>query len=89
MNRPRCRSCGRPIFWARTTDGSLMPVDPDPAVHGNVAKTGQHSRTKAGTVVPVVRVVDSATPELPGIDRPERWVAHFATCPHADEWRRR
>lgn len=85
-----CRSCGAPVEWVRTSpEGKVMPLDPAPRDDGNLVRTGARSSTRMGTDVDVVRYVDTDTPALPGIDPPDRYVSHFATCPHADHWRRR
>jgi hypothetical protein len=71
----RCRSCFRPIRWARTGSGKRMPVDYDENEAGNVflfadggCRVGkQDEQTPAGAT---------------------RHFSHFATCPHADEHRR-
>jgi hypothetical protein len=31
-----CRSCNAPIRWARTAQGKAMPLNPTPALGGNV-----------------------------------------------------
>jgi hypothetical protein len=84
-----CRSCGAPIWWAHTTAGRLIPVDNAPVDSGNIVTTGRQNVSESITGVvcsrPEVKV------EEPGMlpdDRP-RYVAHFATCPNADEWRKR
>ena len=82
-----CRSCGAPIVWTRTTQGSMMPLDQDPADNGNVIYTGSWSTSRSGSRVPVVRVIDPEHPTLRGVDPGDRFVSHFATCPQAEEWR--
>lgn len=77
---PRCTSCGRPIWWAATRGGRLMLVDPQASPTGNLARIGQLD--KAGRIV--VEVVLAGRPHRD----PLRWVAHFATCPHATNHRR-
>lgn len=37
----RRRSCGAPILWARTPVGRPIPLDPEPAVDGNVFREGE------------------------------------------------
>lgn len=64
-----------------------MPIDDAPVVGGNIQPTGSWSQTRAGSRVPVVRVVDPSAPSLPGVDPGERYVSHFVTCPHAETWR--
>jgi hypothetical protein len=77
----RCRSCNAPITWA-IVEGSqaAMPLDAQTHPKGNVYLT--HNRD--GT--PVARVLtDEERAEYPG----DLHLSHFATCPHADDWRRR
>ena len=31
-----CRSCQKPILWAKTPSGRAMPLDADPVASGNV-----------------------------------------------------
>jgi hypothetical protein len=71
----RCRSCGAPIIWARTTTGKLMPLDAQPNPAGNVTVDDDTSTVHA-------------TGQL-GLDDDERWMPHFVTCPSADQWRNR
>lgn len=69
-----CRSCGAPIFWARTTTRKNIPIDADPVDNGNVELT----RTWDGPfrVVSVVAPGDGTH------------VSHFVTCPDASDHRR-
>lgn len=36
MTPDRCRSCGAPILWARTTKSKSIPLDADPCEDGNL-----------------------------------------------------
>lgn len=85
---PSCRSCGAAVRWVRTQDGKMMPLDVDPRDDGNLVLTGTTATARSGDRVPVVRYVDGEAPALPGLDPPTRYVSHFATCEHADSWRR-
>lgn len=78
-----CRSCEAPIVWAVTADGKSMPVNGpiDPA--GNVRLTAQ----SAAVVLAEVLTQDSLFEA--GDDSRPRHTSHFATCPHAANWRRR
>jgi hypothetical protein len=69
-----CRSCGALIIWARTDKGRAMPVDAQMELNGNLALYKEGNVTR-------VKVVDSGYVGL-------RHRPHFATCPHADEWRK-
>jgi len=68
-----CRSCGRPVLWAVTGNGRRMPIDPTPRADGNL-------------------VLDYGTPNRVHVDPHSsgpRHTSHFATCPHADQHRRK
>lgn len=69
----RCDSCGAPIVWAKTRSGKAIPVNVDPSPSGNLA-------LRDGVAV-VVTAID-------GMNAPHRYLSHFATCPHAGQWRR-
>lgn len=67
-----CKSCGKPIVWAITTQGKAMPIVADYARHET--KTIK-LRTNAGAQVEVVI-----------ISVPER-DSHFVDCPQAKQFR--
>lgn len=73
-----CRSCGRPIRWARTTKAKRIPIDLAPVDDGNV--TLSDDRDPIATVHP---------PGQAPLDAGPRYVSHFATCPDADRHRKR
>ena len=77
-----CRSCKAPIRWAVTENGRLMPLDrePDDAGEWRLAAAAH-----AGDAPRVVHVPDDARGVLTG----SLYAAHWATCPYADEHRRR
>ncbi len=77
-----CRSCGTDIVWCRTEKGTLMPVDAAPSTAGNVAVSRVGSELHAGVVPP--RQADG----MRAAGRPV-FLAHFASCPHADQWRKK
>lgn len=62
------------IVWATMPSGKAIPLDPEPADAGNIVYVAPGR----------VRMHE------PLFDRDEkRFVSHFATCPNADEYRRR
>lgn len=69
-----CRSCGAPVIFATTANGTSMPLDAVPYLGGNV-------RLVDGWRAEVVGPLEAMDVELYG--------SHFATCPQAKEWRRR
>ena len=72
----RCRSCGAPVIWVTTSEGKSMPVDPDIEHGGNVYLQAMGN----GEIYAVVG--------KPSAEERGR-LSHFATCPHAEKWRRR
>lgn len=73
--RAECRSCHRPIKWARTTTGKPIPISLRPAPNGNLA-------LDETTDPPTMHVV------RPG-SQPGLYLAHFAVCPAAEKHRGR
>lgn len=80
-----CRSCGAAIRWTRSTTGSLMPLDAEPVDGGNVLLTGRRVESKQGGLIDECRV-EAGPPMFD--DGTPRYLAHFATCPHAADWRK-
>lgn len=35
----KCRTCGAPIFWAKTQAGKAIPIDKEPVPRGNMVVT--------------------------------------------------
>lgn len=68
-----CRSCQRPIIWAKTVSGKNMPLDPKPVLDGNVELLDN--------VAHVIAARD--------VGNTMRFVSHFRTCPNADQHRRK
>ena len=65
-------------MWALTEAGKRMPLDPDPVDGGNIVLT----REAESNGTPLAAYV----PADPGV---MRHVSHFATCPNADQHRKR
>lgn len=80
-SRATCRSCGAGIRWAVTaTSGALIPLDEHPTDDGNLAVARQ------GNGDLIARVLKNG--EHAGAHE-RRGTSHFATCPNADQHRRR
>lgn len=80
----RCRSCNAPVLWVAVGpqgERSRMPLDPDPTDDGNVRLEGRFTPSGAEAAT----VLGPLEAEL----EDELYLSHFATCPDADEWRRR
>ena len=75
---PRCKSCARPMRWVTNRlSGRKMPVDFDPHEDGNVV-------VDANDRADVYRATPTEIPAGSTLH-----FSHFATCPNADEHRRR
>jgi len=84
-----CRSCGAPVWWVLSTTGKRLPLDAEPSPAGTVMVHGGGEEEAA----PVGEVLtgDRLTRARAMVERGDLalYVSHFATCPHADDWRRR
>lgn len=69
-----CRSCGARIQWYRTDQGKKMPVNVTPSPNGNISIQVDLLGE------PVAHVVSDGTGDR---------LAHFVTCPDAEQWRRK
>lgn len=79
------RGCGRPIKWVRiATTGALMPIDTQPTPNGNV----QFLASSDGDGTPLAKVLTSHERDQCG-PSVKLYTSHFATCPFAQEHRRR
>ncbi|WP_300268295.1 hypothetical protein [Microbacterium sp.] len=76
MREARCKSCGEPIVWAFTENGSSIPMNPEP-VEPNGSGRFVVERDTMRAYAPLF---DEGMPT---------YISHFATCAHADLHRRR
>jgi hypothetical protein len=79
-----CSSCAAPIIWAETKRGSRIPIDAQPVDGGDLVLRRQRGDEALLALHAAVNV-ESFDPR-PG---ERRYVSHFATCPDADQHRRR
>lgn len=70
----KCRTCGAPIVWVRTTNDKRMPLDVEPAPNGNI-------RMVDGVAV----YASKDAPVEPG---EKLYLSHFVTCPDRDQHRK-
>jgi hypothetical protein len=81
----RCRSCQAGIEWAKTDAGSVpMPVDWKNYAADDTRANVAVRRDDAGLLH--ARVLGKGEGILPS---EQRTTSHFATCPNADQHRRR
>lgn len=74
-----CRSCDAKIEWIKTKEGKNMPVDPE-ELNYDECKEGDKLVTFDGGVITV-----SKSQNLPNV---KGRIAHFSTCPDANQWRK-
>ena len=77
-----CRGCGRPVLWVETSTGKRMPLDPETSATGNVVL--EQASSSEGPLGAFRAHVLRRGEVWPG----DRYVAHFATCPKAEQFRR-
>lgn len=77
-----CRGCGAPMRWAQNiSTGRNIPIDPEPVEDGNLVMV--KPRVGGALQVRPLKAGDPGPdPSVP------RYVAHFATCAMADQFRR-
>lgn len=68
-----CKACGAPVEWVHTEKGKAIPLDVGVVENGNLRLDGIGPRR-------VARYVAAGEGDR---------VTHFATCPNADEFRKR
>lgn len=78
----RCRACGAAIFFVATDKNENMPVDLDPAPDGNLSITEGIPKPTAV----VLTLGQASGMRAAGL---LTYKSHFATCPYADEFRRK
>lgn len=70
-----------------TRKGKLTPLDAEPNPDGNVRLVDDWRVGKRG-LVQVCEVIPSTGALDLGIDSTDRFMPHFASCPHAERFRR-
>lgn len=77
-----CKGCGATIFWIRTRAGMNMPVNPEPVFvavdDGSDVFVTDEGEVIRGREVPT----NDGSAEV-------AFVSHWATCPAADQFRRK
>ncbi len=84
-----CRSCHAPVIWAVTKKGKREPVDAVPVPNGNIVliedRLPPDEQGRAQILSHHLGKNAGGAMDL-GEDK---HVSHYATCPHAKEWRDR
>ena len=88
MKVTNCRSCGDPIFWAKTAAGKLIPMDVEATEDGNMVLL-EEALAPEPLIIPQDEpppVVHMNSPKAKG-KQLRRFVSHFATCRDRERWR--
>lgn len=81
-NTCRGETCGATIRWARTEDGKVIPIDPDPVPGGPLVLTHLEPGAEVTRVRHLRRGEPDPDPSVP------RYNPHHRTCPDADSFRK-
>lgn len=84
MTAAACRSCDAPVVWAKTIAGKAIPLHATDDGHPRPVPDGNLQLTSLDPLI-----VDLVEPGTLFDNDGLRYRSHFATCPHADAWRRR
>ena len=79
----KCKSCGAEIKWITTVNGKSMPVDAEPVQFHQDPSGTEIFVTDGGAVVRGITAKAGEEGTTTGYN------SHFATCPFADQHRRR
>lgn len=83
MKTCSCRGCGAPIVFIRTPAGKAMPCDAEPVTYWQNARGPYKIVTPNGEVISAK--LEGDLQKATGIG----FVSHFATCPKANQFRRK
>lgn len=97
MADAKCNSCGAPIRWAISeSSGKAIPLDIETVADGNIIETGMIDPSSKSPVIRYLKKSESITfPKMGDLfgssarDDVHRYVSHFATCPNADQHRKK
>ena len=78
-----CRGCGAEIIWIRTTAGKSMPCDPEPVSYW-ASTTGKQVIITPNGEARTCRL-EGPHNDATGIG----YISHFATCPKANQFKKR
>lgn len=81
-----CKSCNAPIYWVKTEKGNWLPVNRR-GIEARPVQRGGHTFVLVdGSTIQALPA--SRTP-YDGIDSVIAFEAHFATCPDANDFRKK
>ncbi len=79
---PRCKYCGRMLYWIRTRTGASMPVDPVPVRYWD---TGSEDRVVLQDGETIACRLYGEKGKCAG----NGYIPHWSSCPGADKARRK
>jgi len=83
-----CRGCGKPIAFIKTKNGKSIPVDPEPVKF--IPSNDYDKFVQAdGTVQTGMRARSEDFNEASQGILEEGYVSHWATCPAAEDFRKK
>ena len=82
----RCKKCKEPIFWILTTKGNWLPVNRR-AIEATPVQKGGHTFVLVDGST--IQALPTGSVRYDGVDSAVAFEAHFATCPYADEFRKK
>lgn len=77
----RCRACGAPILWVRTSAGNMMPCEPELRLYWT--QPGGQARVVTWLGDVVACRLEGEPEAAAGVG----WIPHWAKCPGADRMR--
>lgn len=87
MQIKNCRACGAPIGFLKTVSGKTIPVDVElqkiDILHGSNVYVRPNGMMVTGMIANMDEMED------PDSDIVEAYISHFATCPCADQFRKK
>ena len=89
MKIVKCKSCGAPIVWIETVNGKSMPCDAEAVEYQENRKGKSQIVTESGNVVRGDIVANAPDTLLPKVVDGTGYISHFATCPYANQHRRK
>lgn len=91
-----CKGCGRPIIWFQTPAKKSMPCDPDEQAFRENPSGKDTIVKRNGEVVKAEIIARCSDLHVPGEKFTDLgdadgigYVPHWATCPNADQFRRK
>lgn len=88
MSATNVCDCGARMRWATTLTGSRIPLDPEPVDDGTFLLVAALEPAGAPIAIPVAAIADDRIMQLRQAG-PRLFRSHFATCPNADDHRKR